>query len=104
MAYGIQVFNADGTVAVGMSDFTLSKIFEASFSAQNSPPETTFTIPGYDPSTCIIVVSPVIYYDSYRVLPYYVEKGGEEVVIKRGDGWSQYNRPPDCLIEAYRIL
>lgn len=67
MSYGLNVFDANGAQTLGMSDFTLQKLAVMNIPAMSSSGKGVrsdyiiMDVPGYDPSTCYVVITPAIY-------------------------------------------
>lgn len=94
--YGVEIRNASNVQTLGMQDFTISRI--GSMEIPSSGGQTTgsgtrsdyitWTIPGYDPANCFVLITPKVYLQdpqsgsgSYPMLPTYRNLGGSSVAI-----------------------
>lgn len=132
MSYGIRVNDADGLQILGMEDFTLRKIYEAEIPAlvESSPTDfnsyvrtdtLNFTIPGYNPAKCFVVITPKTYVQTEQgnptpLTPYYKDLGGETIGVVRylQDTWYDISNQvyrgrwrantPVCSLEVYEVF
>lgn len=95
MAFGLEIYNESGVQTLGMGDFTIEKIFQATVPKRtgggsghlNSP--VVFSVPGYNPSTCFVIITPLVYAgydqpgydDNFGMTPYYTDLGGTSIGI-----------------------
>lgn len=127
--YGVEIRNASNIQTLGMEDFTISKIGSMEIAGsggqtQGSGTRTdyiTWTIPGYDPANCFILITPKVYIQEpqnglgfYPVLPTYRNLGGNSVAIytyvnrRRPTGVSGnyvdewVSNTVNCVLEAIR--
>lgn len=126
--YGVDIRNANNVQTLGMQDFTISRIgtmeIPASGNLYGSGARTdyiTWTIPGYDPSNCFVLITPKVYLPNpqdgrgtYPMLPTYRNLGGNSVAIytyvnrRRPTGvGSNYedewvSNSVHCIVEAIR--
>lgn len=81
MAFGLETFDELGVKTLGTEDFTLSEIFRGTIAA--TPIRTIFdgeytprsdyihiTVPGYDPATCRVIITPLTYYSNPQSTAY----------------------------------
>lgn len=130
MSYGLRLYNTNGVITLDTNDFTLRSLGKMEMPASSRggtgtrSDYITWTVPGYDPATCYVIVTPKVYtsYDQgYAVpdgpsLPTYTEPGGEVIHIytylnykvptgvgsKYVDRWTEYVQ--ECTLEAVRVL
>ena len=130
--FGIEVYDATGTKVLGMEDFTMRKIYEAEIPAlvESSPSDfnsytrsdtLNFTVPGYNPSKCFVVITPKSYIQTeqgnpYPLTPYYKDLGGEVIGVVRyiQDNWYDAANSvfrgrwrantPVCSLEVYEVF
>lgn len=126
--YGVEIRNASNVQTLGMQDFTISRIgsmeLPASGNLYGSGTRTdyiTWTIPGYDPANCFILITPRVYiqepqsgWGSYHMLPTYRNLGGNSVAIYTyvnrrrptgvGDDYVDewVSNSVNCILEAIR--
>lgn len=92
--YGVDIRNANNVQTLGMQDFTISRIgtmeIPASGYLYGSGIRTdyiTWTIPGYDPANCFVLITPKVYLPdpqdgrSAPMLPTYRNLGGGSIAI-----------------------
>lgn len=130
MSYGLRIYDSSGGINLDTDDFTMRRLARMELPAQGwtggsgtRSSYISWTVPGYDPATCFILITPKTYasynqgYDapSYPVLPTYAELGGEQIAIytyvnyraSTGTGdwidrWKSYTVA--CVIDAVKVL
>ena len=126
--YGVDIRNANNVQTLGMQDFTISRIGSMEIPASGNlygsgtrSDYITWTIPGYDPSNCFVLITPKVYLPdpqdgrgTYPMLPTYRNLGGNSVAIytyvnrRRPTGvGSNYedewvSNSVNCIVEAIR--
>lgn len=126
--YGIDIRNASNVQTLGMQDFTISRIGSMEIPASGNlygsgtrSDYITWTIPGYDPTNCFLLITPKVYLPdpqdgrgTYPMLPTYRNLGGSSVAIytyvnrRRPTGvGSNYqdewvSNSVSCVVEAIR--
>jgi len=94
MSYGIEIYDGSGNRTLGMQDFTYYKIFEVEIPAPGSDTSVyPVTVPGYDPNTCVVIFTPLVYVTGNQpgflgangagFVPVYKDLGGEVVGVVR---------------------
>jgi hypothetical protein len=96
MSFGIAVLDAAGVQTLGMDDFTIQKLAVMTIPASKAGPTTgartdyiLMDVPGYDPSTCLVIITPKVYAsynqpgypDSWGYTPTYKDLGGTQIAI-----------------------
>lgn len=126
MPQGMQIWNEDGEITLDTRDYTFTKIAELiipgllqGWTNGNQTEQYVVSIPGYDPETCFILISPTSYlageqvgYDVGGFLPYYRDLGGESVafirysLIRRGNDLTLAYRyaTQDAIAEVFKVL
>lgn len=94
--YGVEIRNASNVPTLTMQDFTISRIATMDIAGSGgiqygSGTRTDYiswTIPGYDPANCFILITPKVYSNgpsdgntTYPMLPTYKNLGGNVVAI-----------------------
>ncbi|WP_312903864.1 hypothetical protein [Stutzerimonas nitrititolerans] len=133
--FGIEAFDENSVKVLGMEDFTFRKIFEAEIPplVESSPTDfnsyvrtdtLNFTVPGYSPSKCFVVITPKNYAQSAQNVdgpwgpftPYYKDLGGEVIGVVRyiQDNWYDISNQryrgrwrantPLCALEVYEVF
>lgn len=111
--FGIQLNDERGGEILGMSDFTIRKIFEATVPAATSgDPNQPYllTIPGYDPDKCFVLISPTSYYTYYQgdntagdlKVPVFKDMGGEVISIIRYNYIRDWDPSNQRWVYSYR--
>lgn len=125
--WGFQILN-DGVETLGMGDFTIRKIFEATVpgirgsGAGHINAPYSISVPGYSADQCFVVMTPKVYAQggqsgnsAYVDLktPTYVDLGGESIGIIRyinyslyqNDRWSTFHTylSSECTVEVFRV-
>lgn len=126
MQAGIEINDALGNRVLGMEDFTYQRLFYAYIPKQSGfgwgwkYTTIEFTIPGYDPETCCVIITPATfasaeqpgYDDGVGFTPYYKNLGGEKIgIVVYHNGYSNSNgdqywssESVACYIEVVRML
>lgn len=95
MTYGIEVFDSSGIKTLGMEDFTIQRLATFIHPAEKSSGEgtradyTTYTVAGYDPGNCFVIITPRVYAnypqpgyaDGWGYTPVYIDLGGNSFGI-----------------------
>lgn len=95
MSFGIAVWDSKGVETLGMSDFTIQRLAIFTIPASRGGGKgtkgdyITFDIPGYDPSTCFVTITPKVYspYPQgeaqvyWGLVPTYKDLGGTKIGI-----------------------
>lgn len=131
MSYGLRLYNSNGVITLDTNDFTLRSLGKLELAATGVNGGSgvrndyiTWTVPGYDPATCYVIITPNAYTSTDqgygqplgRSLPTYTEPGGEVIRIYTylnyrdptgvgsdyKDRWIQYLA--GCTLEAVRVL
>lgn len=129
MGEGIEVYGDNGVLTLGMEDFTLLRIWQITLPSSKTAgvgirsDHILYDIPGYDPATCFIVITPKQYSPNpqgsvganWGYLPTYKELGGSKIGLVT---YANYSRPTgdrdkrtylwtshivECVVEAVRF-
>lgn len=126
MPQGMQIWNEDGEITLDTQDYTFTKIAELiipglfqGWTNGNQTEQYVVSIPGYDPETCFILISPTKYIKGEQPystteehLPYYRDLGGESVafirysLVRRGTDQTRaylYDTQ-DAIAEVFKVL
>lgn len=130
MAFGFEVYDENGIKTLGMEDFTIRKIFEATVPGAQSnwvngtrTDSVQFTVPGYESDKCFVIITPTTYNTSAQnnsstplLTPEFVELGGEVIGIVRyaQDNWFDFSNnifrqrwrdsSPPCIVEVFKVF
>lgn len=95
MPFGLEIYNSSGVKVLGMEDFTIEKMFQASIPKRTGGGSghrsdwIEFSVPGYDPSKCFVVITPSVYAsydqpgydDEWGFTPVYKDIGLNRIAI-----------------------
>jgi len=114
--FGIEIFDAETNLVLGMQHFTIQEIFKVDIPKQGRGVVQSgyrsdymeFSVPGYDPATCYVVIKPSVYAgydqpgydDGFGFTPTFRDIGPGRIGIVtyvnwreyRNDNWYYYNR------------
>ncbi|MDH2244908.1 hypothetical protein N5J76_02880 [Pseudomonas sp. GD03855] len=128
--YGVEIFDANANLVLGMQHFTIQEIFRVSIPKQGRGSIQTgwrsdyieFAVPGYDPDKCYVVIKPAVYAsydqpgydDGFGFTPTFRDIGPGKIGIVtyvnyreyRNDNWYQYHRVNTvaCSIVVVKVL
>ncbi|MEN5036734.1 hypothetical protein [Pseudomonas sp. TWI929] len=131
--YGIEIKNEFGVQTLGMQDFTIQKLASMEIPATEGTRKfgngtrsdyITWTVPGYDPATCFLLITPKYYagypqtgqLSQWGYLPTYKNLGGNNIAIftycnrrrptgvgdDYADEWIEHTA--HAVLEAVRVL
>ncbi|WP_455923262.1 hypothetical protein [Pseudomonas putida] len=96
MSYGLRVFDSAGNLSLDTNTFTYQVLGQwvVDFSASTTSTSVTLTIPGFDPSTCALVLLPARATDiptddvptNKKCYPYVVPSSGQVVIYAAHPG------------------
>lgn len=131
MSFGLNIFDEKGVQTFGMDDFTLQLLYSIVLPASNlngigrRSDYMTIDVPGYDPSTGVVVITPTKYANyeqgagqpAWGFLPTYRDLGGTSIALylyvnygtpdgggggKYREIWKQFT--VECTVEVFRRL
>jgi hypothetical protein len=130
MNFGMTVFDAIGVQTLGVEDFTIQKLAQMVLPANRAggagvkSDYILMDVPGYDPSTCFVTITPKAYAgynqpgypDLWGYVPTYKDLGGTRIGIytyvnrRRPTGYHDnyvdewVSHTVECVVEVMRVL